>query len=546
MREVQVYTRKIGLSELPIPGQWQNLQFYEEEIQVQSLDTINFKIPTLILIKLVEDEEHNSAAYQEWTQEKHEKLWSFLEHIDQRTTNVSTMLFLEKNNYESLYRALEYHVDAVVTEADSEEVLLKKMDFCLGKMAWRIHTEDKLKRLEEHEYISRQKVMGRLLNQILNKPEEVAFLLPEINKRYNINLSEKNYLAIVILVDQFELHAKERQFILDISKKAMRHLESAKELLVDRKDPYGIIVLVNYSDNYRMQQCKKEIEGLRKSVLELQEKYGKFELSIGVGDVVDSLMKVKSSLDHAAYVKEYRMNYEDRDRVYYTSELMKEDLPITSFLTEQSMRELCRYVFMGDAERIRMWYDYFYKEVEPKFKTYPPAYAKFCWTMYVYIKEMAISSKVNMFPDVKFFSLAYRFEGRERMEETEKLLLEITHLIQSDYPSDKKLAQAAMAYMMVHFAEPINLDTIAEACGVSNSYFSRKFKEQTGENYIGVLTEIRMKEAQRLLAETDNSIDEILDKLGYSDDKHFRTLFVNYTGMVPTAYRRANRKKEKK
>ena len=99
--------------------------------------------------------------------------------------------------------------------------------------------------------------------------------------------------------------------------------------------------------------------------------------------------------------------------------------------------------------------------------------------------------------------------------------------------------------MKVHFSEPISLEVIAETCGVSTSYFSRKFKEQTGENYIDVLTEIRMKEAMRLLSETDDSIDEILEKLCYSDDKHFRNLFVSYTGMLPMVYRKTYRQKEK-
>ena len=87
-------------------------------------------------------------------------------------------------------------------------------------------------------------------------------------------------------------------------------------------------------------------------------------------------------------------------------------------------------------------------------------------------------------------------------------------------------------------------DSAPEACPVCKAP-AEKFKEQTGENYIDVLTEIRMKEAMRLLSETDDSIDEILEKLCYSDDKHFRNLFVSYTGMLPMVYRKTYRQKEK-
>ena len=79
---------------------------------------------------------------------------------------------------------------------------------------------------------------------------------------------------------------------------------------------------------------------------------------------------------------------------------------------------------------------------------------------------------------------------------------------------------------------------MAEECGLSTSYFSKKFKEQTGEKYIDVLTDIRIREAQRLLGTTDISVAEIVEAVGYCDDKHFRRLFHKVTGMNPLEYRK--------
>ena len=86
--------------------------------------------------------------------------------------------------------------------------------------------------------------------------------------------------------------------------------------------------------------------------------------------------------------------------------------------------------------------------------------------------------------------------------------------------------------------EPLNLEFIAEECGLSTSYFSRKFKEHTGENYIDVLTDIRTREAQRLLSTTDLSIGEIVEQVGYCDEKHFRRVFQKATGLRPAEYRK--------
>ena len=103
---------------------------------------------------------------------------------------------------------------------------------------------------------------------------------------------------------------------------------------------------------------------------------------------------------------------------------------------------------------------------------------------------------------------------------------------------DVFLAAQAIAYMKVHYAEPINLEEMAEECGLSTSYFSKKFKEQTGEKYIDVLTDIRIREAQRLLGTTDMPVAEIVEAVGYCDDKHFRRLFHKVTGMNPLEYRK--------
>ena len=92
--------------------------------------------------------------------------------------------------------------------------------------------------------------------------------------------------------------------------------------------------------------------------------------------------------------------------------------------------------------------------------------------------------------------------------------------------------------MKENYDKPLNLETIAEECGVSPSYFSRKFKAETGEKYIDALTDIRIQEAERLLEETDESILDIMEKVGYLDDKHFRRVFTKRTGMTPTEYRK--------
>jgi two-component system, response regulator YesN len=104
--------------------------------------------------------------------------------------------------------------------------------------------------------------------------------------------------------------------------------------------------------------------------------------------------------------------------------------------------------------------------------------------------------------------------------------------INRDEPIDK-----AKKYIDKHYMEDINLEGLADYVYLSSVYFSRIFKQKTGENFIDYLTKIRMEKAIMMLKEPQNRIYEISTKVGYKTTKYFYKLFKEYTGYTPTEYR---------
>ena len=96
----------------------------------------------------------------------------------------------------------------------------------------------------------------------------------------------------------------------------------------------------------------------------------------------------------------------------------------------------------------------------------------------------------------------------------------------------------AKQYIQRHFDEPITLEDVCSATGFSVSYFSALFKKETGEGFSRYLTRIRIEKAKALLQETNLSITEICDKVGYSDLKHFTGVFKKMTSLNPGQYRK--------
>ncbi|WP_028549968.1 helix-turn-helix domain-containing protein [Paenibacillus sp. UNC451MF] len=100
-----------------------------------------------------------------------------------------------------------------------------------------------------------------------------------------------------------------------------------------------------------------------------------------------------------------------------------------------------------------------------------------------------------------------------------------------------EVIEKLVAYIRVHFREPIGLQTLADLVFMNSNYVSKMFKEVTGQTFIDFLTEIRFEEACRLLQNTDKNINEIAELTGFGQKQNVIRTFKKMTGLTPTEYR---------
>ncbi|MDO5425284.1 MAG: AraC family transcriptional regulator [Eubacteriales bacterium] len=109
----------------------------------------------------------------------------------------------------------------------------------------------------------------------------------------------------------------------------------------------------------------------------------------------------------------------------------------------------------------------------------------------------------------------------------------------------QKVTEVA-SYITAHPAEADSLDSVAKRFYMSKSYLSRVFKEFTGYTVNEYINVNRIQQARRLLAETDRSITEIAESLGYDSITYFEKIFRKHTETSPLKYRKQYlREKEK-
>lgn len=104
----------------------------------------------------------------------------------------------------------------------------------------------------------------------------------------------------------------------------------------------------------------------------------------------------------------------------------------------------------------------------------------------------------------------------------------------------KALIQKAVSYMEEHYQENLSLKDISKIIGLSGSYFSHLFKQETGKNYIEYLNEIRLERAMKDLNNSDEKIVVIAQKHGFQNLEYFSRYFKKKTGESPAKWRKTN------
>lgn len=94
----------------------------------------------------------------------------------------------------------------------------------------------------------------------------------------------------------------------------------------------------------------------------------------------------------------------------------------------------------------------------------------------------------------------------------------------------------AQQYVIQHVTEKITLEDMASYLNLNSSYFSRLFKRETDYNFIEYVNMMKLQKAKELLQQSNKTVEDISDYLGYANKSYFIKLFKREIGMRPSEY----------
>ncbi len=178
----------------------------------------------------------------------------------------------------------------------------------------------------------------------------------------------------------------------------------------------------------------------------------------------------------------------------------------------------------------------------------------FLWVQKVQEFKNFICSNLNMtvsvisereVSDGQYASQFKRLMGmaEQRLEDQNGIYIAENELILESSTIHPSVVQS-IEYIKKNINKNISRSDVAAAVGLSDEYFSRLFKKETGATYKEYSTMLKLNEARKLLETTNLSVGIIASKVGYTNFSHFSQAFKEYSGYTPGDYKKMKKEQE--
>ena len=202
---------------------------------------------------------------------------------------------------------------------------------------------------------------------------------------------------------------------------------------------------------------------------------------------------------------------------------------------------LCEKVLLGLKEDAEGLYDYVFQWIHTEIQDMEEKRIKFL--EFITVLDRQISEKINE-SDWRSDSrllLDRQLDSQDVLKLKTQLWNEISNVIHKinllrDNNMDS-IINKAKSYIQKNYVHEISLEEIAQHVAVSPYYFSKLFKQETGENFIDYLTQVRIEKAKEMLRTTDLSMKMIARRVGYKDPNYFSRVFKKVTKMKPSDFK---------
>lgn len=443
------------------------------------------------------------------------------------------------------YDEFEYAKEAIRLEA--EEYLLKPVDSeelkgVFLRIKERLDDEMSSKRNVEELRTYYQQSLPILKEQFMVGLLEGRLSPAKIKRfsaEYNIDIAAAFYSVAVLGISS----PTEDKDALDMNLATV----SLKKLVDEKIQDNIEAITINYLDTIvvvtklKSTAMHKDFVAFMDRICKLSKRLLDVNTVAGVGRAYGNAEDIAVAFKEAKTAVTYRILLEENQAIYI--EDIEPGEGVEEYIEEKQISKILHEVKVGTDDSLKRIID----ECVARMKNETEAIGQlqfFYSEFLVELSRLARGHKLYqeaaelMETDVKT-----ELAGFERTSDLAKRLFEQCMVVRDKIErgrldNTRNITQKAIQYIADHYAQSdISVEHLCGYLNVSPTYFSSLFKKETGMSFVSYLTDVRMKQAQKLLDTTDEKSYVIAGMVGYEEPNYFSYVFKKQFGVSPSKYR---------
>lgn len=265
------------------------------------------------------------------------------------------------------------------------------------------------------------------------------------------------------------------------------------------------------------------------------------DVTVGIGHVCDNILDLSRSYSSARDALSYRVIY-GTTRAINIKEIAPRKMGKLGLTNDVELSNLFKMIRVGSEEEVVEAVNRCLEQISLSSESlhhHHIAIMELVSALYRFSANHDVADEEFAEDAGKQYSMIVDMEPEELKTWLTNISLSFHEKLMNERSrSTKSFVNSAKEFVYNNYAnQELSLDTVCEALGVSNSYFSTIFKKETGNSFIGYLTDYRMERASRLMIETNEKSYMIAKSVGYTDPNYFSYVFKRRFGVSPSKYR---------
>jgi two-component system response regulator YesN len=464
--------------------------------------------------------------------------WDLIETLRSTYKNLEIILVSQKPDFNVAYQAIQHRISHFLLEPVEPDNFCRIFTEVEEKFRLLENEKEKAQILMSYELEQHQKLMAKIMTQMMEKPEELAIMMGEVNERYHTKLANTYFCVIQIVILDLLPTSHKDVIINKVQDLCRQKITFGSEMLLSTQFQFELRIVVNMERKLSSQELIVQIEPFVQDLQTLMAEEELKEWAVGIGTIVDDIKDVQQSADWAINVLHNWNLYQDKH--LFTALETKEqwiDKVILDQVKRKKYQKYLRQLQLDELEQFLM------EEMQKYILAQSPYDTQRLIQEILQLTEEIWSTQMEQKPLEELLSkelFSYLFHYDKKVKAFLRLLVELGDFRKEQRQSKCNLQiNKALEYIHHHYNEAITMERVALEVDFSPNYFSNLFREEMGINYLDYVTEYRLKKSKELLEKSDLTLEEIAGEIGYKDVKYYSQLFKKYYEMTPGKYRKS-------